>query len=76
VVALTPPIAIVTNGLRIAATGVAAEYWGPEIVSGRWHTFTGWVTFVVSLIVLFQAQRALARAPWIGGTSAMRVAST
>jgi exosortase len=87
-VALTTPIAIATNGFRIAATGVAAEFFGPQIASGRWHTFTGWVTFVVSLAILLQAQRALARARWLSvpstsaragaaaGTVAPRVASS
>jgi exosortase len=64
-VALTTPVAIATNGLRIAATGIATEFLGPQIASGRWHTFTGWVTFVASLAVLLQVQRALARAHWI-----------
>jgi exosortase len=75
-VALTTPIAIVTNGLRIAATGLATEFWGPEIASGRWHTFTGWVTFVVSVVILLHAQRGLARLRWIRAAPALGVAST
>jgi exosortase/archaeosortase family protein len=57
---LTLPIAIVMNGFRIAATGIACETWGPHVASGGWHTFTGWVTFVVSTFLLIQAGRALA----------------
>src|SRR5262249_47106063 len=60
IVMLTLPIAIVMNGLRIAATGIACETWGPHVASGGWHTFTGWVTFVVSTFLLIQAGRALA----------------
>lgn len=60
-VLLTIPIAIAMNGLRIAATGLACEAWGSHIASSGWHTFTGWVTFVVSTAVLVQAQRMLGR---------------
>jgi len=61
IVMLTLPIAIVMNGLRIAATGIACETWGPHVASGGWHTFTGWVTFVLSTFLLVQAGKAIAR---------------
>jgi exosortase len=61
IVMLTLPIAIVMNGLRIAATGIACETWGPHMASGGWHTFTGWVTFVISTFVLVQLGNAIAR---------------
>lgn len=57
-VALTVPIAIVMNGLRIAFTGFACETLGPGAASGGWHTFTGWVTFVASVAVLEGVRRA------------------
>lgn len=59
-VLLTVPIAILMNGLRIAATGIACETWGPQIASGGWHSFTGWITFVASMFVLMQLRNALA----------------
>ena len=46
------PIAIVMNGLRVAATGLACEVFSPKAATGGWHTFTGWVTFVLSLGLL------------------------
>jgi len=61
IVAISLPLAIVMNGLRIAATGVACEAWGPRAASGSWHTFTGWITFVVSVFLLLQLQRLMAR---------------
>jgi exosortase len=61
VVALSVPVAVVMNGLRIAATGLACEAWGPRAASGSWHTFTGWITFVASAIVLVQLQRLMTR---------------
>ncbi len=59
IVASALPIAIVANGLRIAATGLAIEAWGPQAASGGWHTLTGWLTFVVAVAVLIGAQRLL-----------------
>jgi exosortase len=64
IIVATVPIAIAMNGLRIAATGVACEIWGGDVASGGWHTFTGWVTFVVSLWLLVQSSRALTRFGW------------
>jgi len=61
VVALSLPVAVVMNGLRIAATGLACEAWGPRAASGSWHTFTGWITFVASVMVLVQLQRLITR---------------
>jgi exosortase len=58
-VASTVPVAVVMNGLRIAATGVAVEAWGPELGKGAWHELTGWITFVVSLGILLAIQRLL-----------------
>ncbi len=49
------------NGFRIAATGVACEAWSPRAASGSWHTFGGWLTFLVSVLVLVQLQRVFAR---------------
>jgi exosortase len=62
ILASTVPVAIVMNGLRIAATGLACETWGPRAAAGSWHTFGGWITFVVSIVVLVQLQRAIALA--------------
>jgi exosortase len=59
-IAASLPIAIAMNGLRVAATGAACEVWGREIASGGWHTFTGWITFVISLWLLVQSSRAMA----------------
>lgn len=49
----TVPIAIVANGLRVAGTGIAAHYYGPEAATGFFHTFSGWLVFVVAFGLLF-----------------------
>jgi exosortase len=59
IVAAAVPIAIVANGLRIAAAGLATETWGPGAASGDWHTFTGWITFVAAVAMLIATQRVL-----------------
>jgi exosortase len=59
IAAASLPIAIVANGLRIAATGMAVEAWGPQMSVGAWHTLTGWLTFVAAVAALIGAQRML-----------------
>lgn len=48
IAAMTVPIAIVTNGLRVAGTGIAAYHFGPEAAEGFFHSFSGWMVFVVA----------------------------
>lgn len=60
IVAAVVPIAIAINGLRIAATGLACELWSARAASDSWHTLTGWLTFVLSVLLLVLLQRALA----------------
>jgi exosortase len=61
IVAMAVPIAIVLNGARVAFTGVACEIWGAAAATGRWHTVSGWLTFVVAMFVLVGVQRVLPR---------------
>ena len=57
----TVPIAIAANAARVAGTGIAAHYYGPEAAQGFFHTFSGWLMFVVALALLFVLTRALIR---------------
>jgi exosortase len=47
------PIAVAANGLRIVGTGLLGEYWDPDKAQGFFHTFSGWLIFVLSLLMLF-----------------------
>lgn len=47
------PIAVVANGLRIVGTGLLVQYWNPDKAEGFFHAFSGWLVFVVSLLMLF-----------------------
>jgi exosortase D (VPLPA-CTERM-specific) len=49
----TIPIAILANGLRIGATGVLSEFFGPAAAQGFFHDFSGWVIFLVAFGFLF-----------------------
>jgi exosortase len=57
----TIPIAIVANGLRVAGTGVAAHYYGPEVAEGFFHTFSGWLVFVAAFALMFLLARLIER---------------
>jgi exosortase len=47
------PIAVVANGLRVVGTGALAHYWNPEKAEGFFHTFSGWLVFVIAMMILF-----------------------
>jgi exosortase len=53
------PVAIVANGVRVAGTGIAAHYVGPEAAEGFFHSFSGWLVFVVAFVLLFALQRLI-----------------
>ena len=47
------PIAILTNALRVSGTGVLSHYYGTKIADGFFHTFSGWVIYIVAFLMLF-----------------------
>jgi exosortase len=47
------PIAILTNAFRVSGTGVLAHYYGTAIADGFFHSFSGWVVYIVAFILLF-----------------------
>jgi exosortase len=57
----TVPIAVVTNGLRVAGTGVAAHYYGTEAAEGFMHSFSGWLVFVAAFALLVVTREVLVR---------------
>jgi exosortase len=63
------PLAIVANAARVAGTGLAAEWISPAAADGFFHTFSGWLVFVVATGGLLLVQRVLAHAGrWRGAT--------
>jgi exosortase len=53
------PIAVAANSLRIVGTGLLVQYWDPEKAQGFFHEFSGWLIFVVSLIMLYLLHRVV-----------------
>lgn len=46
------PIAIITNGGRVTATGVLTYNYGKQALDGFAHNSAGWIVYVVALILL------------------------
>lgn len=55
------PIAILANCFRVFVTGLLVQYWGADKAEGGFHTFEGWLVFVISLILLFALHRLISR---------------
>jgi exosortase len=53
------PIAIAANAARVAGTGLASELISPAAAEGFFHTFSGWLVFVVAFAGLMLTQRLI-----------------
>jgi exosortase len=58
--AATIPIAIIANGSRVAFTGIMTQI-KPELAEGFFHESTGWVIFIVALIILILFHQLIVR---------------
>jgi exosortase/archaeosortase family protein len=67
IVAAAVPIAILTNALRVSGTGILARYYGTEIADGFFHSFSGWVVYIVAFLLLFAVGWLLDRLAAGGG---------
>lgn len=47
------PIAILTNAFRVSGTGILARYYGVKVADGFFHSFSGWVIYIVAFLLLF-----------------------
>jgi exosortase len=47
------PIAVAANSFRIVGTGLLVQYWDPSKAQGFFHEFSGWLIFVISLVMLY-----------------------
>lgn len=66
-VASAVPIAIFTNALRVSGTGILAHYYGTEVADGFFHSFSGWVIYIVAFLLLFAVGWILDRIGRRGG---------
>ena len=65
---LSIPIAIIANAFRVTGTGVMANYWGVETALGFYHTFQGWLIFVVAFMLLLGTGAVLSQIGNRGGS--------
>jgi exosortase len=60
-VATAVPVAIICNSARVAGTGVLARYWGEAAAQGFFHSFSGWLIFLLAFVILFAEMAMLGR---------------
>jgi len=53
------PVAVITNGFRVAGTGIAAHRFGAAAAEGFFHEFSGWLVFVAAFALTLAIQRAI-----------------
>ena len=66
IIGLAIPIAIITNAMRVSGTGVLARYYGTEVADGFFHSFSGWVVYIVAFLMLFAVGWILDRIAGMG----------
>jgi exosortase/archaeosortase family protein len=57
--ASTVPVAICTNALRVAGTGIAAQYYGPGAAEGFLHEFSGLIIFAAAFAMIFVTAKVM-----------------
>ncbi|MCZ6491651.1 MAG: exosortase [Acidobacteria bacterium] len=58
-IAMTVPLALFCNGLRIMGTGILTQYVNPAAAEGFFHSFSGWIIFLIAFASLFVIHRGL-----------------
>jgi exosortase A len=53
------PIAIIANAARVAGTGIVAHYRNLQAAEGFMHNFSGWVVFVIAVLMLLVLARMM-----------------
>jgi len=47
------PIAVITNAGRVTAIGILTYYYGRKATESFWHDLSGWLVYIVALLILF-----------------------
>lgn len=53
------PVAVICNGVRLVGTGLISYFAGQESALGFFHTFSGWLIFLLAVALMLIASRAL-----------------
>ena len=59
IIASAVPIAVLVNGLRVAASSIAAYWYGTAAVEGFVHELLGWVMFIVAFALMAAWAKAI-----------------
>jgi len=57
-VAMALPIAVFVNVARVSGTAIMADY-NPQLAMGFYHTFSGWLVFLLGIALVFATSRLL-----------------
>ncbi len=57
----TIPIAVIANVARVSGTGILAHFYGDSVAQGFFHSFSGWLLFVIAFVCLFGVGALLAK---------------
>jgi exosortase len=60
-IALSIPVALLLNIVRITITGIIAENWSVKYAMGFFHEFSGWVVFVLAFFILYLVSSLMQR---------------
>jgi hypothetical protein len=52
--------------MRVSGTGVLSRYYGTKVADGFFHSFSGWVIYIVAFLLLFAVGWALDRLGALG----------
>lgn len=55
------PITLLTNAFRVAGTGLLGQFWGREVAEGFFHTFSGWLVFLLAFGLLWSESMVVER---------------
>ena len=58
---LMVPFAIISNATRIVGTGFLTYHFGPQAAQGFFHEFSGWIIFLVALVLMVVCHMILRR---------------
>jgi exosortase len=56
--AMAFPIAVFVNVIRVSGTAIMADY-NPQLAMGFYHTFSGWLVFLLGIAFVFAASKIL-----------------
>ncbi len=62
------PIAIATNALRVSGMGVLAHYYGSKVADKFFHSFSGWVVYILAFLLLLAVGWILDRLAGVFGS--------